>query len=123
MKCAKLKNKSNEEVSALDSALEEDIATLAPAMKTFEDDVQTQLEKEEEEKRKEEEKKRMQILERKRLEKIWRKRAEELYMSKKKLRKTLDEMVKAKNIHNIYRKLHTASHFTFHRFICITLKS
>ena len=98
MKCAKLKNKSNEEVSALDSALEEDIAFLAPAMKTIEDDVQTQLEKEEEEKRKEEEKKRMQILERKRLEKIWRKRAEELYMSKKKLRKTLDEMVKAKNI-------------------------
>jgi len=94
MKAAKLKNKNNEEVSALDSALQEDIATLAPAIESIEDDVQIQLEKEEEEKRKQEEKRRIKILERKRLERVWRKRAEELYMSKKKERKTLDEMVK-----------------------------
>ena len=86
MKSTKLKNIKNEEVSALDSALDEDIDTLTPAMIIMEEELDIELEKEEQKRKKVAE-------ERKRLEREWRKRAAELYITRKKSKKTLDEMV------------------------------
>ena len=93
MKSRKSKNKLNEEVSALDSALNADIETLAPMLASMEDEVQLVLDKEEEDRRKEVEKKRKDAEDRRRLEREWRKRAEEIYIRKQKSKKTLDEMV------------------------------
>ena len=93
MKSRKLNNGLNEEVSALDSALNEDIETIAPMLSSMEDEVQLILDKEEEDRMKEEERKRKDAKDCKRLEREWRKRAEEIYIRKQKSKKTLDEMV------------------------------
>ena len=93
MKSRKLNNGLNEEVSALDSALNEDIETIAPMLSSLEDEVQLILDKEEEDRMKEEERKRKDAKDCKRLEREWRKRAEEIYIRKQKSKKTLDEMV------------------------------
>ena len=93
MKSRRSNNRLNAEVSALDSALNEDIETLAPMLASMEDEVQLVLDKEEEDRRKEEEKKRKDAEDCKRLEREWRRRAEEIYIRKQKSKKTLDEMV------------------------------
>ena len=92
MKSTTFTDERNEEITALECALNENIEKLAITLISIEDEVQIQIETEEDQLRKEAKRKKDEE-DRKQLEREWRKRATELYNTRKNLKKTLDEMV------------------------------
>ena len=89
----KIKNQVNGEISALETALKEDIDNLIPNISKIEGEVIQDLNIEFEAKQKVEERNRRIAEHRKRLEKEWERRAEELMKIKQKTLKSLDDRV------------------------------
>ena len=89
----KIKNQVNGEISALETALKEDIDNLIPNISKIEGEVIQDLNIEFEAKQKVEERNRRIAEHRKRLEKEWGCRAQELMKIKQKTLKSLDDRV------------------------------
>ena len=89
----KIKNQVNGEISALETALKEDIDNLIPNISKIEGEVIQDLNIEFEAKQKVEERNRRIAEHRKRLEKEWGYRAQELMKIKQKALKSLDDRV------------------------------